>query len=144
MPRGRRPLIEDPSIVADICAGLEEGCSFVDIAADRGIPISTFNSWLAKGRSQKPKPLYRDFLDRITRARAKGKRTLIRAVFQARKKDWRAATHMLAVMDDAWCIEKRADEKAVTKHILRIAKDALPQEHYEKLIDAIADDRGRR
>lgn len=144
MNRGRTPLLEDQQLVDDICKAIEEGCSYKDAAASVGISKDTLLSWMAKGKRPKARACYISFLDRITHARAKGKRELIRTVYRARKKDWRAATHMLAVIDSDWCLQRIADERRVTNHILDVAKEALGKDAYEKLLDAVAEDSERR
>lgn len=63
-----RPLELTPELTERICARIERGVALETACEVEGIHRSTGKRWLARGRDREP--IYSDFCDRITQARA--------------------------------------------------------------------------
>jgi len=80
-PRGRTPALTNPAVTARLFAAVEAGLPLGHAAAVAGVHRATLHRWMARGqdeldklaeggRPQASERPYRDFCDRLTRARA--------------------------------------------------------------------------
>jgi hypothetical protein len=115
-PPGRVPkLLKDPKLMANICAAVRMGATFKDAAVANGIHESTLYDWLDKASKEGTHICYSEFAEQLQRARAEGQAALVSIIHRAaagdaifddagniigyRNRDWRAASHLLALRD---------------------------------------------
>lgn len=85
MPRGR-PCKLTPALQAKICGAIREG-NYREVAAGwAGVPLSTFKSWITKGRKQ-ASGQYRDFVDALLQAEREAEHRMVKLVALAAKDD---------------------------------------------------------
>jgi len=70
----------------DIAAAIEDGKSIRSAARMAGISPQTFHSWMSRGETQ-DEGIYRDFLDRIARAKGHGEDKYFNTVWEMAKED---------------------------------------------------------
>lgn len=125
MKRGRKLMLEEnPGLIDDICKFIQMGCSVKDACEAAGISQTAYYEWLERAKGPNPSPIFTEFADRTSRARAESKATLVGVlkscaigepifndageVVGRKNKDWRAAAHMLACRyPDEWSERRR-------------------------------------
>ena len=124
-----RPSKLTAQVIADLETAIRLGASDQDACGYAGIDRSTYYKWMQRGQRE-TKGEYVDFVDRVTRARTRGKVTLLATIEQAAKNgDWRAA---------AWKLERR-DPSAygpLVKHRVGGDPDGVPIEVDSNVTDA--------
>jgi transposase len=80
---------------------LENGSTYEIAAQAVGVHRNTLYNWICRGEKEEPE--YQDFVQNITKARAKAEIKYLNIVEKAMEKDWTAARWKLAHMNpDAW------------------------------------------
>lgn len=99
---GRKPSITPEKI--DLLIAMLSAGNYVETACRAaGVPRRTFDDWVARGASTKPKDaLYHDFRQRVSEARAKGEVRNVAAIAAAASESWQAA---------AWMLERQYPER---------------------------------
>lgn len=93
-----RPSSLKPAVAKQILEALKEGVPREMALLAAGVGRSTFYSWLAKARQDKPVQLYVDFLDAVEKAEAEAVVLYTKTIHAARDVNWQAA---------AWWLERR-------------------------------------
>ena len=83
-PTTGRPTLCTPELTDHICSLLTAGTTLRTAATAAGIGQSTLFNWLNRGQSDHPdhRP-YREFLERVTQARARGSADMARNIYEA-------------------------------------------------------------
>ena len=95
---GRKTRLEiQPKLLEELCEILLSGNTIRTACQTMGLSESTFHDYIRRGDPSQPahEPRFAQFSQAITRARAEGKRELVRLVAKAAKEDWRAAAFLL-------------------------------------------------
>jgi len=92
--RGRPPKLNE-AVLVSIETACEAGNHADTAARAAGIDPATFFRWMAEGKRQNGRKRYRDFRDRITRARAKAENRMVMLIALHAEKDAKAAMFYL-------------------------------------------------
>jgi hypothetical protein len=106
-----------PEMIAEIVYARSMGATIKDSCTYAGISEASYHDWKVRGEAgEEP---FADFLEQITQARAKCVVKNLEIVKNAGKKDWRAAAHMLAILDpDNYAVGKmRRDAGDGVRHL---------------------------
>lgn len=134
-----RPTKLTPKVTAAVVKALEAGAYLDDAAAFAGIHYATLADWMQKAREGKGQR-FSDFAEAVQRAQSKAVVADLQIIKKAAKRgDWRAA---------AWVLEHRNPAKfgpnvklqvqSEHQQLLKLAKEALSPEDYERLLTAYA------
>jgi hypothetical protein len=128
---GRRPILLDSRIKRKLLTAIEWGNTYKDACAHAGIGMTTFMTWMAKGRDTDEK-MYVKFREQVIRATSQGNVRLVQKINKAADKDWRAAAHILACRDpENWSTRSQV----VVQH-----EEGQPNGSERKLFDEIISD----
>ncbi len=114
--RGRVPmLLKDETLLARICAVVRMGATYKDACGSVGISQQTLYHWLELAKKENADAIYKEFLEKLERARTEGMSALVGMVHKAARGepvydkegtlvgyvngDWKAASHLLALRD---------------------------------------------
>jgi transposase len=98
MPPGRLPKL-DARVEKEIVDAVRAGAFLHEAAAAAGISRSTLHRWIQRGEDPNGEPLYRDFRDAVTRARAQAHVAAVAVIRRAMPDDWKAAAFYLERRD---------------------------------------------
>lgn len=92
-----------PDVQEGLVAMLRAG-NYVEVACRAvGVPRRTFDEWMQRGKSGKPADVeYREFRERVAKARAMGEARNVAAIAAAAQQSWQAA---------AWLLERQHPER---------------------------------
>ncbi|MFO0658897.1 MAG: hypothetical protein U0165_03550 [Polyangiaceae bacterium] len=96
------PLRCTPEVSAKICAAIRDGHTFEDSARLAGISKTTFHRWMRRGKREGELSALRSFRVDVEKATLDARVTLVSIIWEASKRDWRAA---------AWFLERRYPEE---------------------------------
>ena len=101
--------------VADHIVRLLKSGSYVDVAcAAAGVGRSSFYEWYARGELDTGSRAFRDFRERVDKARAQGEAINVAHIANAAAKDWKAAAWLLAHQyPDRWGRASMRQEESV-------------------------------
>lgn len=94
--RPGRPSKMTPRVVETVCKAIEDGCTYEAAAAEAGISKVTLFEWLKRGK-RSTHGRFREFLNQVQHARAKGEHKLLGLVMLGGQ-GWRGP---------AWILERR-------------------------------------
>lgn len=112
---GRKSKIDDPAAVNKIVKAIKAGCTNEQAAGSVGISKKTLQEWLQRAEDPKEPEKFREFRDRITRARDEGIVSLAEIIRKASGRDWHAAKFILSVRSKEWVEKKGIDPEVISK-----------------------------
>lgn len=117
-PNGRPPAITAEK-VDKILQAVRIGVSLEAAAAHAGVPKRTLFNWLAAGRKEGAKKIYRDLADQVEAANATFEVTALARITKAGEDSWQA---------DAWRLERKFPDKYArrTKVESNVTVSAVP------------------
>lgn len=128
----------DDGLIDELAKVVELGVTWDVAAAAAGIAVSTLHKWRQRGNDDVEtgtSSVYRDLVERLTRATAEAERKLITTIVAHGPVDWRAA---------AWVLERRAPERWAKRDKIDVdvnerakPRDVVPGDERRDLIVSI-------
>lgn len=128
-----------PEQIAEITAAVTEGATRSKSLTANGIGEAVYRQIkrLAADKTHPHGSLYKSFLTGLDKAEAQAEKTLVQTI--SASADWRAAAFLLERRwPDEWSQKIQLEVKKEVEHVLDVAERALPQEHFERFLEALS------
>jgi transposase len=125
--------------IAEITAAVTEGATRGKSLTANGVGEAIYRQ-IKRAAGDKNHPhssLYKSFLKGLDKAEAQAEKTLVQTI--SASADWRAAAFLLERRwPDEWSQRIQLEVKKEVEHVLDVAERALPQEHFERFLEALS------